>query len=92
MAAQPIQAAYVSLLPPGQLGHGQAFYSMPPYQRPYQWTTEYATQLARDLFASFENARPRYFIGTLILQAQQQPPAFVPAQHRGTTWWTASND
>lgn len=41
-------------------------YRIPPYQRPYSWTDEHASQLFADIKASWEDNADEYFIGSLI--------------------------
>ncbi|WRB48819.1 DUF262 domain-containing protein [Helicobacter pylori] len=47
-----------------------AYYQIPTYQRPYQWTEENCEKLLDDLFFNYENDRESdYFCGSLVLIA-----------------------
>lgn len=67
-------------------------FRIPPYQRPYAWETEQATELLDDLLAStgedepIEDLEP-YFLGNVVLiKAEQAPDAqVVDGQQRLTT-------
>ncbi|WP_367708178.1 DUF262 domain-containing protein [Helicobacter pylori] len=46
----------------------KAYYQIPIYQRPYQWTEENCEKLLDDLFFNYENDRESdYFCGSLVL-------------------------
>lgn len=68
-------------------------FSIPPYQRPYAWTTEQASELLTDLLAflgndsqSIEEVSP-YFLGSIVLiKGEDSPEAdIVDGQQRLTT-------
>ncbi len=47
-----------------------AYYQIPAYQRPYQWTEENCEKLLDDLFSSYEYCKESdYFCGSLVLIA-----------------------
>ncbi len=47
-----------------------AYYQIPTYQRPYQWTEENCEKLLDDLFFNYEDDRESdYFCGSLVLIA-----------------------
>jgi uncharacterized protein with ParB-like and HNH nuclease domain len=47
-------------------------YLIPPYQRPYAWTTEQAGELFDDLYDFFSNeAEESYFLGSIVLIKQE---------------------
>ncbi|WP_143427501.1 DUF262 domain-containing protein, partial [Helicobacter pylori] len=47
-----------------------AYYQIPTYQRPYQWTEENCEKLLEDLFFNYEDDRESdYFCGSLVLIA-----------------------
>ncbi|GAA7563750.1 hypothetical protein HpMMM14_01040 [Helicobacter pylori] len=47
-----------------------AYYQIPTYQRPYQWTEENCEKLLDDLFSSYECYKESdYFCGSLVLIA-----------------------
>ncbi len=47
-----------------------AYYQIPIYQRPYQWTEENCEKLLDDLFSSYECYKESdYFCGSLVLIA-----------------------
>lgn len=68
-------------------------FSIPPYQRPYAWTTEQANELLTDFLAFLgEDTRPidevnPYFLGSIVLiKKPEQPNAdVVDGQQRLTT-------
>jgi uncharacterized protein with ParB-like and HNH nuclease domain len=68
-------------------------FSIPPYQRPYAWTTEQANELLTDFLAFLgDDAKPidevnPYFLGSIVLiKAAEQPNAdVVDGQQRLTT-------
>ncbi len=48
----------------------KAYYQIPIYQRPYQWTEENCEKLLDDLFSSYECYKESdYFCGSLVLIA-----------------------
>ena len=57
-------------------------FSIPPYQRPYSWTTEQASDLFSDIFyacndlADVKEANP-YFLGSIVLIKGDTPDADV---------------
>ncbi len=46
-----------------------AYYQIPTYQRPYQWTEKNCEKLLDDLFSSYEYKESDYFCGSLVLIA-----------------------
>lgn len=64
-------------------------FKIPPYQRPYAWTTEESGQLVEDLYSSYmSNPNNNYFIGSIILiKAKDNEPSsdVVDGQQRLTT-------
>lgn len=64
-------------------------FSVPPYQRPYAWTTEHAGELLDDLLGflgdgdeSIEELNP-YFLGSIVLIKDERPDAqIVDGQQR----------
>ncbi len=46
----------------------KAYYQIPIYQRPYQWTEKNCEKLLDDLFFNYEDDRESdYFCGSLVL-------------------------
>jgi Protein of unknown function DUF262/Protein of unknown function (DUF1524) len=68
-------------------------FSIPPYQRPYSWTTEQAGELLSDLIESLPAAGQQdhdtepYFLGSIVLIKQESRPAaeVIDGQQRLTT-------
>lgn len=68
-------------------------FSIPPYQRPYAWTTEQASELLTDLLSFLgDDARPieevnPYFLGSIVLIKKEEYPEsdVVDGQQRLTT-------
>ncbi len=53
----------------------EAYYQIPTYQRPYQWTEENCEKLLDDLFSSYECYKESdYFCGSLVLIAIGKDP------------------
>ncbi len=47
---------------------GRGFlFEIPPYQRPYAWTTEEADELLRDTMVAMDNNEEAYFLGSVVL-------------------------
>ncbi len=44
----------------------EAYYQIPIYQRPYQWTEENCEELLNDLFENYEDHEDDYFCGSLV--------------------------
>ena len=66
-------------------------FEVPPYQRPYAWTTEHAGELLEDLLGflgddeSVEETSP-YFLGSVVLVKRERPEAqIVDGQQRLVT-------
>ena len=64
-------------------------YVIPPYQRPYAWTVDQASELFDDLF-DFYKSEPKeesYFLGSIVLiKEESKPPAeVIDGQQRLTT-------
>lgn len=68
-------------------------FSIPPYQRPYAWTTEQASELLTDLLAFLGNGSQPidevnpYFLGSIVLIKEEDSPEadIVDGQQRLTT-------
>ncbi|EDX86497.1 conserved hypothetical protein [Synechococcus sp. PCC 7335] len=68
------------------------FFSIPPYQRPYAWTIEQASELLTDVLAFLEGSSCSvsdvnpYFLGSIVLIKSDDPKAdVVDGQQRLTT-------
>ena len=64
-------------------------YVIPPYQRPYAWTVDQASELVDDLY-DFFNSEPSdegYFLGSIVLIKQESEPyaEVIDGQQRLTT-------
>ena len=63
-------------------------YVIPPYQRPYAWTVDQASELFDDLY-DFYNSEPEegYFLGSIVLIKQESEPyaEVIDGQQRLTT-------
>ena len=46
--------------------------TIPPYQRPYRWTTDSALVLFNDLFGAYKLKVPEYRIGTAVLHPEEK--------------------
>jgi hypothetical protein len=71
---------------------GQDFvFRIPPYQRPYSWTTEHAGELFEDLLNAMQNGaagEPEpYFLGSVVLAKEESEPdaQVIDGQQRLTT-------
>ena len=58
-------------------------FSVPPYQRPYSWTSKEAGQLLDDIIAASgvdgsETAEPDYFLGAILLLTSARETSFDP--------------
>ena len=63
-------------------------YVIPPYQRPYAWTTDEAGLLFDDLFGFYQNeSEDNYFLGSIVLIKQDESPhsEVIDGQQRLTT-------
>ena len=63
-------------------------YAIPPYQRPYAWTTEHASELFDDLYDFFKSEPDEdYFLGSIVLIKEESKPSseVVDGQQRLTT-------
>lgn len=63
-------------------------YEIPPYQRPYAWTTEQAGELFDDLYDFYQNEREdSYFLGSIVLIKEENLPHsyVIDGQQRLTT-------
>ncbi|MFL7009575.1 DUF262 domain-containing protein [Enterovibrio norvegicus] len=63
-------------------------YEIPPYQRPYAWTTEQAGELFDDLYDFYRHeAEESYFLGSIVLIKQENKPhsQVIDGQQRLTT-------
>ncbi|MFN3867507.1 MAG: DUF262 domain-containing protein [Hyphomicrobiaceae bacterium] len=73
----------VASLTLGELLSGGFRYAIPPFQRPYSWEIEQATQMLDDLSSAAgldapELAEPDYFLGTVLLLAEAPAPLPEP--------------
>lgn len=76
----------------GKIFGDDFFFSIPPYQRPYSWTTEHAELLLDDLLTfvteddtPVQDIQP-YFLGSIVLIKQDAPESeVVDGQQRLTT-------
>lgn len=71
---------------------GEEFiFEIPPYQRPYSWTTEHAGELYEDVLSAMrdgESAEPDpYFLGSVVLAKEEDEPRaeVIDGQQRLTT-------
>ncbi len=65
------------------LGQQDEQFRLPPYQRPYAWTSEQVDDLWDDLL---ENAETGHFLGSLVLAAEDETqPTVIDGQQRLTT-------
>lgn len=65
-----------------------SFYQIPDYQRPYKWTDDQVEQLWDDVWESYTNAEPNYFLGSLITATPSESSKYldiVDGQQRLTT-------
>ena len=46
--------------------------TIPPYQRPYRWTTDSALTLLKDLYNAYITNVPEYRIGTVVLHPEEK--------------------
>lgn len=62
-------------------------YEIPPYQRPYSWTTDNVRQLLEDVWEAYEESSLEYFIGSLITVERERDKRYdvVDGQQRLTT-------
>lgn len=63
-------------------------YEIPPYQRPYAWTTEQAGELFDDLYDFYSHeAEESYFLGSIVLIKEENIPhaKVIDGQQRLTT-------
>ncbi|MBO1254891.1 DUF262 domain-containing protein [Alteromonas sp. 5E99-2] len=63
-------------------------YEIPPYQRPYAWTTEQAGELFDDLFDFYRHEEDEsYFLGSIVLVKEENKPhsQVIDGQQRLTT-------
>ncbi|NAW85499.1 DUF262 domain-containing protein [Photobacterium halotolerans] len=63
-------------------------YEIPPYQRPYAWTTEQAGELFDDLYDFYRHeAEESYFLGSIVLIKEENKPhsKVIDGQQRLTT-------
>jgi uncharacterized protein with ParB-like and HNH nuclease domain len=75
--------------PPIQLSVGKFFtdlYKIPDYQRPYMWIDEQINDLFDDLEDAINNAKPEYFLGSVItVSAGNNSFDIIDGQQRITT-------
>lgn len=65
-----------------------SFYQIPAYQRPYKWGDDQVEQLWDDLWDSYSNSEPNYFLGSLITATPSEQSKYldiVDGQQRITT-------
>lgn len=63
-------------------------YVIPPYQRPYAWTTDQTSELFDDLYTFFEQeSEDSYFLGSIVLKKDEGKPhaEVIDGQQRLTT-------
>jgi hypothetical protein len=68
-------------------------FAIPPYQRPYAWTTDQASELLSDLLGSLEEGKRQvedlnpYFLGSIVLIKKEDDPEadIIDGQQRLTT-------
>jgi len=66
-------------------------FKIPPYQRPYSWTTEHAGELFEDLSMAMEDGttgdHDPYFLGSIVLAKEERDPLaqVIDGQQRLTT-------
>lgn len=59
--------------------------TIPPYQRPYKWSTESAAILFNDIYNSYKQKIEQYRIGTVVLHKTFEGYDIVDGQQRLTT-------
>jgi len=65
---------------------GYNYYKIPDYQRPYSWQDEQIEQLWDDIYSSFKNKDPVYFLGPVILaRSPNRVFEVIDGQQRLTT-------
>jgi len=60
--------------------------AIPEYQRPYTWEKEQVQTLLDDLYEAFENDRPNYLVGNIILHKRDENYDIVDGQQRCITF------
>ena len=75
-----------------EIFEGSYQFEIPPYQRPYAWTTEQTTELFDDLYSAMQDARvpgasSQYFLGSIVLIKEDRDPKslVVDGQQRLST-------
>lgn len=65
----------------------QYCYVIPPYQRPYSWTTDNVIELLEDTWEAYESGDDEYFVGSLITIEKEKDRLYevVDGQQRLTT-------
>lgn len=69
-------------------GDSNALYQIPRYQRPYRWVDDQVEKLWDDLYEAFQEGTENYFLGSIILAADNIKAAYydvVDGQQRLTT-------
>ncbi|MPN05739.1 hypothetical protein SDC9_152992 [bioreactor metagenome] len=69
-------------------GDSNALYQIPRYQRPYRWIDDQVEKLWDDLYEAFQEGTENYFLGSIILAADNIKSAYydvVDGQQRLTT-------
>lgn len=81
---EPIEAHQKKLL---HIFSDEYLFNIPPYQRPYSWTTEQADELLEDLQKAIDEKNTSYFMGALVLIKSPQHPKseVIDGQQRLTT-------
>lgn len=74
--------------PLGKIFSSDFDYEIPPYQRPYAWTTEQAGELFDDLYDFYRHEKEdSYFLGSIVLIKSENAPhsQVIDGQQRLTT-------
>lgn len=63
------------------------FYDVPAYQRDYVWQDEHIEQLLDDVKNAFDDKRPNYFLGTIVVNKRNNDSIYelIDGQQRLTT-------
>ena len=59
--------------------------TIPPYQRPYRWSSQSALTMYNDLYSAFESKLSEYRIGTVVLHPENDSYNIIDGQQRLTT-------
>lgn len=63
------------------------YYDVPAYQRDYVWQDEHIEQLLEDVKSAFDDKRPNYFLGTIVVNKRSNDLIYelIDGQQRLTT-------